>query len=50
LIGSLYTLCVVGMLYVALSEYGPLDPLSALCYGGAVVLALDGYRRIFRRI
>ena len=34
LVGCLYTLCVVGMLYVALFEYGPTHPVSALCYGG----------------
>jgi hypothetical protein len=50
LMGSLYTLSVIGMLYVALFEYGPTHPVSALCYGGVVVVLVEVYRRFIRKL
>lgn len=49
LIGSLYTFLALSMLYVAFAKLGPTHAVSALCYGGVVVLAVDGYRRVIRR-
>lgn len=47
LIGSLYTLCAISMLYVAFAKLGPMHAVSALCYGGVVVLGVDAWRRLF---
>jgi hypothetical protein len=48
LIGCLYTFCMVGMLYVALFHLGPTHAVSALCYGGMIVVLVEAYRKFFR--
>ncbi len=47
-VSCLGTLCVVGMLYVALFEYGPTHPVSGLCYGGVLVDLVAEHRRLIR--
>ena len=49
IIGGAYMFCVLTMLYVAIAQLGLLHPISALCYGGVVVVAMDAYRRLFKR-
>ena len=49
IIGGAYMFCVLTMLYVAIAKLGLLHPVSALCYGGVAVVALDAYRRFFKQ-
>jgi 2-methylcitrate dehydratase PrpD len=48
-VGGLYALSVVSLLYSALVWLGPTHAVSAACYGGVVVVVLDGYRRLFKK-
>lgn len=49
LIGGLYVFCIASLLYSALVWLGPTHAVSAACYGGIVVVVVDGYRRLFKR-
>ncbi len=48
-VGALYSLLVVFLLWVALAELGPLTGVSAALYATCAVLVFDFWRRVFKK-
>ena len=48
-IGGLYALCIVSLLYSALVWLGPTHAMSAACYAGVAVVVWDGYQRLYQK-
>jgi len=48
-VGTLYTLGVLGCGYLAVFQIGISEPLSFVCYLGILAIWFDAYRRVFKR-
>jgi len=48
-VGTLYTLGVLGCIYLAVFQIGITEPLSIICYLGILAIWFDAYRRVFRK-
>ena len=49
IVGCLYTLGVGLLVYLAIVELGPSNPISAICYVGILAIAYDAYQRVFKQ-
>ena len=48
-IGILYAIVGISLVYLAIAVVGPLHSLSALAYGWVAVMIFDFWRRVIRR-
>jgi len=49
IVGCLYTLGIGLLLYLAVFELGPGNPVSAICYVGILAIGYDAYHRVFKQ-